>query len=70
MKVLIYNEETEPAAQIQCDCGEIFWVDPCGEENLIAMKIQETFPQVQLVEQCPKCLKTNADKSLKYPVIG
>lgn len=66
MKVLIYNRETEPAAHIECDCGEQFWVDPCAEENL-KMLHRPKWDATQLTEVCPKCGKTNQDGHLEYP---
>lgn len=52
MKVILAPLETEPAVQMKCDCGEQFWVDPCGEENLI-------FNGKRLIEKCPSCGKIN-----------
>lgn len=65
MKVITYNKETEPAAEIECDCGHKFWVDPCGEENLIT--VPDTKISYRLVEQCPNCKKDNKDGKLEYP---
>lgn len=66
MRVLIYNKETEPAANIECDCGEEFWVDPCHEENL-EMMYRPKRNKEMLTEVCPRCRKTNQDGHLIYP---
>jgi phage FluMu protein Com len=50
MKLILAPQEAEPSVKLQCDCGEEFWVDPCGEENLV-------FNGQCLVAKCPKCGK-------------
>lgn len=60
MKVITYNLETEPAAEIECACGEIFWVDPCNEENLVTIG-------GRLIEKCPSCGLTNGAGKIAYP---
>ena len=52
MKVLLAPDETVPAVLWVCDCGEEFWTDPCGEENLV-------WNGKELIEKCPKCGKEN-----------
>jgi hypothetical protein len=46
-----------PPIQMQCSCGEKFWVDPADEENL-------EFNGSELVEVCPKCGLRNPDKKI------
>ena len=48
MKVLLYNQETLPSVQMECDCGEVFWVDPSTEENL-------EYVGRRLLPKCPEC---------------
>ncbi|HXN74911.1 MAG TPA: hypothetical protein VN855_00280, partial [Candidatus Acidoferrum sp.] len=48
MKVILAPPETVPSCKVECDCGEQFWVDPCGEENLV-------FNGKELIPKCPKC---------------
>ena len=52
MKVILNPIELEPSVFVECDCGEQFWVDPCGEENLV-------FNGKCLTEKCPSCGKVN-----------
>lgn len=50
MKVILTSPDMDPGCQIECDCGEQFWVDPCGEQNLV-------FNGKELIPKCPKCGK-------------
>lgn len=45
-----------PEAEIQCDCGHIFWVDACTQENL-------WYNEKELVEKCPECGLLNPEKT-------
>jgi hypothetical protein len=53
-KVLDMPPEVEPAQRLKCDCGEEFWVDPCGEENLVWSDKRKS-----LIALCPGCNKIN-----------
>lgn len=44
------NPDDIPPQYLQCECGEKFWVDPCGEENL-----EWSDAKKSLVAVCPKC---------------
>ena len=48
MKVIISNDETQPASQVQCFCSTCFWIDPTTEENLL-------MHNGQLKPKCPMC---------------
>lgn len=53
MIVIAAPKDAEPATKVRCDCNAQFWVDPCGEENLV-MK------DGVLTPQCPLCKKIEA----------
>lgn len=53
MKVILAPPECDPSVQMECDCGEKFWIDPCDGDNLIISEKSSPY----MVPICPKCGK-------------
>lgn len=53
--MFIRKGEEDPAVLLECDmCATVFWVDPCGEENL-------AFNGKELIPSCPGCGNMDSD---------
>lgn len=58
MKVAADPFDSIPSVQLECSKGHLFWVDPCGEENLEWSEKHKALKAV-----CPTCGEREEDES-------